>query len=193
MSPLTVRDSREKFKKYFADRFDLGSTGFEDYLRTGLPQLRWEYVATALSVNAGDWDPDLAEVYLQWLMDAFDEPAGPTPTFLFFFVIWLQHAHFPERIRADHREALDSVKQLVERNEQRATLISPLPPVPAADLEEWLQKLSDQVTQVQKNDIIQALAAQLNDEERARFEAEERLLDMERVEDLQQRVWEMHR
>lgn len=185
---LTASDAKEGFRKYFAERFSLGSASFEEYLRTGLPRLRWEFVATALSVTAGDWHPEVVEDYLQWLMDAFSEAEGQTPTFLFFFVIWLKNAHLPEKIRNAGREALESVQQLVERNAARAALISPLPPVPADDLEEWLEKLGG-ADQVQKDNIINAIAAGLQGDELARFQSPEKLLDMERIENLQERVW----
>lgn len=188
---LTLNDSKEGFKKYFAERFNLGNTSFEDYLRTGLPHLQWKYVATALSITAGDWDPDILEDYMQWLMDAFLEAEGQTPTFLFFMVVWLKNAHFPEKIRRYDHEALDSVKDLVQQNKEYATLISPLPPVPADDLEEWLEKLGG-VSQVQKNNIIRTIADRLQGEELTRFQSPDKLLDMERIENLQERVWHIH-
>jgi len=188
---LTANDAKEGFKKYFAERFDMGNTSFEDYLRTGLPRMQLEYVATALSITAGDWDPNIMEGYLQWLMDAFSQVKGRTPTFLFFFVIWLKNAHFPEKVSQANREVLESVTQLVGRNESHAALITPLPPVPADDLEEWLEKLGD-VSQEQKNAIIQAIAARLQGEELERFQSTERLLDMEPIENLQERVWRVH-
>jgi len=189
---FSLKDTRESFKKYFAERFNLGSTSFEDYLSTGLPRLQYEYVATAMRITAGDWDPEIVEDYLQWLMDSFSETEGRTPTFLFFFVISLKNAHWPEKIRRDDLEALDSVKNLMEANERHAALISPLPPVPVDDLEDWLEELGG-LTQAQKNAIVQAIADQLEPEERTRFQSEERLLDMERIEDLQERVWRVHR
>lgn len=189
---FTLKDTKEAFKKYFAERFNLGNTSFEDYLRTGLPRLQYEYVATTMQITAGDWDPDIVEDYLKWLMDSFSETDGRTPTFLFFFVVSLKNAHWPEKIRRDDVEVLDSVHALIEANEHRAALFSPLPPVPADDLEDWLEKLGS-VSQTQKNAILQAIGNQLESEELARFSSEDRLLDMERIEDLQERVWRAHR
>ncbi|MCB0579989.1 MAG: hypothetical protein KDD10_11870 [Phaeodactylibacter sp.] len=186
----TADDAKDNFKKYFAERFRLGNTSFEDYLRTGLPRLQWEYVITSLSVTAGDWysKSSIVEEYLQWLMDSFAEAEGNTPTFLFFFVIWLENAHLPEKLSRRGQETVESIKGLVEKNRHHATLITPLPPVPALDLKEWLQVVTlGHIKAEQKNAIIDAIAARLQGEELERFQ-KENVLNMEHIEGLQEMV-----
>ncbi len=187
----TPRAARDAFKTYFADRFDLGNADFEQYLRTDLPRLQADLVATALHITAGDWDPDILDGYLQWLMDTFQETDNQTPTFLFFFIISLKNAHQPDHIRGDDREVLQSVETLVQNNPHRASLITPLPPVPTDDLEEWLEKLGH-ITQSEKNAILTAMTAHFTPEQHDQF-AQHQLLDMEPIEDLQERVYRAHR
>lgn len=187
----TLGAAKDAFTAYFAERFELGGTDFDDFLRLRLPELQDDYIATALHVTAGDWDPFILEDYLQWLMERFTATGKARPTFLFFFVISLKNAHLPEKIRRDDAEALRSVEQLVARNAGHATLIAPLPPVPVDDLEEWLEKLG-RITQSEKNALLQAIAATLDAEQAERLEREQ-LLDMEPIEDLQERVYRIHR
>jgi len=187
----TLRDAREAFKTYFAERFELGGADFDDFLQRRLPALQDDFVATALHLTAGDWDPFIVDEYLQWLMDRFTLAENPRPTFLFFFIVSLKNAHQPDKIRRDDLEVLQSVEKLVTQNAARATLISPLPPVPTDDLEEWLEKLG-QVTQAEKNALLQALANKLDAEQAERLHRE-KLLDMEPIEDLQERIYRIHR
>lgn len=50
-----LRTACAAFKTYFAERFDLGAadTVFEDYLRTGLPTLPYDYVVRSRPVGSG--------------------------------------------------------------------------------------------------------------------------------------------
>lgn len=188
---LDLQDSKEAFKKYFARRFNLGNTDFETYLNTGLTSLKVDYIITALSVTAKDLYTYQLEEYLQWLMDCFSTIEGRAPKFLFFFVISLKNA-FKEKIRPDDLEALESVRALVAQNNEHATLVSKLPPVPADDLEDWLEKLGN-IPQIQKDQIIETIAAGLSPEESERFLSEDKLLNMEHIEDFQERVYKFHR
>lgn len=189
---MTLKTSQEAFKKYFATRFPLGDATFDEYLRTGLPLLNWEYIATVMSITAQDWDPDLVEDYLQWLMDSFLAVNAHSSSFLFFFVISLKNAHDEAKIRGDDKDILNSVKQLIEKNGEHAVLISALPPVEAEDFEYWLEELGSP-PQNQKDAIIQAIVNRIPEEEKKRFNMPDKLLNMEHIEDFQERVYKIHK
>lgn len=191
---FTTQDSKEAFKKYFSNRFTLGNTSFEDYLRTGLPNLNWEYIATTLSITAQDWDAEVVVDYLQWLMDSFSTVETRTSNFLFFFVIPLKNAHEPAKIRRDDLETLKSIEQLVEKNADCATLIAALPPVEAVEFEYWLEDLAE-APQTKKDEIIQTIVGRLSPEEKVQFEDtnKDKPLNMEHIEDFQARVYKFHK
>ena len=85
---LNLSGSQKAFKTYFAERFGLANSGatFEEYLRTGLPKLPWQYVATTFKITASDWDDELLPAYISWIMDTFANTGPDIPAFIFFFV-----------------------------------------------------------------------------------------------------------
>lgn len=188
---LTLRDAQEKFKKYLAERFDLGDQDFAYFLDHHLPARRESYLVFPFSIVAGDWEPDLMEEYLPWLMDNFSRPGGKGPTCLFIFVLWLKHAHAPERIRYE-REVLESMQELIAEHEDRAGYLYPFKEVPRYYLEEWFQKVAD-VDQSEIDRILDLFCERLSEAELARYRTEDRLLDMERIEAIQERIWTLHR
>ncbi len=185
--------SKEAFKKYFSKSFMLGDTSFEDYLRTGLSNLNWENIAIPLTITAQDWNARLVD-YLQWLMDSFSALETRSPNFLFFFVITLKNAHETDKIHPKYKETYQSIKQLVEKNTNYATLIDTLPPVETEYFEEWLEKLA-KPPQAKKNEIIKTIVERLSPEERAQFEDpnKDKPLNMEHIEDFQARVYKFHK
>ncbi len=184
---------RRAFKKYFTERFGIGQTevAFEDYIRTGLPKLPWEYVVTVFKITAADWDEEIMVPYTEWIMDTFSQTRTDIPTFLFFFVVSVKNAHRSDAsLRSEDREALDGARTLAEKRPDQAMLIEPLPPVHTDDLEYWLEKLGD-VPQHQKERVIDLIAQRLGKEEAAWFD-QRREFNMERIEDFQEKVYRAH-
>lgn len=188
---FTLKNCQEAFKKYFAERFGLGNTSFEEYLQTGLPRLQWEHVTTVMKISTQAWDPELIQNYLQWLMDCFVTINTHAPNFLFFFVISVKNAHHKEKVRRADREVLDTIGDLVASNTEHATLINALPPVEAAYFEDWLEDIC-QPDQQLKNKIIDTIAQKLSPEEMEQFQTEDKLLNMEHLQDFQKRVYKFH-
>lgn len=194
IDPLPLRTnlnaSKEAFKKYFAERFNLGNTTFDEYLQTGLPRLHWECISMVFKIRTQDWDSELLEPYLQWLMDAFVGIHAQAPKFLFFFVVSVKNAHNREKVRRDDREILESLDQLTAQNAEHSTLITNLPPVETADFDVWLEDLCNP-PEAKKLKIIQTIAERLPAEERQAYDAE-KTLNMEHIEDFQERVYKHH-
>jgi len=190
---LNLTGSQKNFKTYFAKRVGLKNfdTTFEDYLRTGLPKLPWQYMATAFKITASEWDEEFLPLYIEWIMDTFNQTGPNIPTFIFFFVVAVKNAHREDTLRGDYLDAIRSVRALVEARTDDATLIEPLPPVSADDLEEWLEKLGD-VSTDQKQTIIDLIAARLKGEEAIWFR-QTREFNMERIEDFQKKVYHNHK
>lgn len=199
-----LEGSKKKFKKYFADRFGLANSdlAFEEYLRTGLPALPWEYVVTAFKIIDEDWDDARLRPYLEWLMATFSATGPDIPNFLFFFIVTIKHAHREGHAAAAAQEAMAGVKALVaargkDRQEGQAaapgdaTLIEPLPPVAATDLEKWMDRLGD-VREDQKQGVIKILASRLKGDE-ASWYSDRKEFNMERIEDFQEKVYQAHK
>lgn len=186
------KDSK-KFREYFAQRFKLENSdqSFENFLQTGLPKLHWKYVATAFKVTADKWEPDLMEPYFHWLIDTFHDTRPDIPVFLFFIVVIVKNAHQEEKVRRDDREALDSVRAIVEAYPGQATLIEPLLPVHSVDLEYWIDDLGNANTTL-KDRIKEQIANQLNEEELAHYRASSEF-NMERIAGFQEKVYNQHR
>lgn len=186
----SLNSSKEAFKKYFAEHFNLGNTTFDEYLQKGLPRLQWECINLVFKIRTQDWDSELLEPYLQWLMDAFTGIHAQAPKFLFFFVISVKNAHEPNKVRRDDREILESMDALINRNVDHALLITNLPPVDTADFDVWLEDLCSP-PEAKKLKIIQTIAERLPAEERQVYEVE-KMLNMEHIEDFQERVYRHH-
>jgi hypothetical protein len=200
-----LEGSKKKFKKYFAERFGLANSelAFEEYLRTGLPALPWQYVVTAFKIIDDDWEDTLLRPYLEWLMSTFSATGPDIPNFLFFFIVTMKHAHREGRSNASAQEAMAGIKALVaargkEREEgtapaaQDAALIEPLPPVAASDLETWMDRLGDDIREDQKQRVIEMLVSRLRGDE-ASWYADRKEFNMERIEDFQEKVYHAHK
>jgi hypothetical protein len=182
--------SQEAFKKYFAERFNLGSSTFDEFLHTGLPRLQWECISLAFKINTQDWDPELLEPYLQWLMDTFAGIHAQAPKFLFFFVVAVKSAHERKKVHDDDQEILDTLDALLAKNSDQAILIENLPPVKTLDFETWLENLGNP-TQLQKDQIIKTITERVPPEERQQYDTT-KTLNMEHIEDFQERVYRYH-
>jgi hypothetical protein len=86
------------------------------------------------------------------------------------------------------------VKALVDAREEGrdARLIAPLPPVPATDLETWLERLGTDIGEDNKRRVIELLASRLKDDELAWYNAN-KVFNMERIEDFQAKVYHAHK
>lgn len=180
------RNSRKGFKKYFSQRFHLGEakTSFEDYLKTGIPQMEYEYVATVFDLNASKWDQDLMEEYLQWIMDAFQNPHPDVPNFLFFFAIFLRHAHAPD-LPSREKKVLEGMYRIIDQNKARCTLLTQLTPVPVELLEDWIRDLGVQ-NQSLIDDLVRTIVAGLPKDKKDRFQLDGSLdmADIERFQEI---------
>lgn len=188
---FTLHDCRERFKKHIGQVFELGHATLEDFLAHTLPKRRESYVVLPFHIFASDWDanPDTAREYLQWLMDTFAARPPGGPVCLFALAITLPDAHNDRASLRRYREVFDDVLALMEGNGQTSVLFHPLPPVERYYVEDWLLKIAD-LTTTKIDAILDCFCQSLTPAELARYQAsEDRLLDMERVEEIQELVY----
>jgi hypothetical protein len=189
---IDLNDYQDNFRRYIAERFHLSpTTSFQDFLKYQLPDRKERYIAMPFDILAGDWDPDLMEEYLPWIMNSFSKAEAQGPTCIFIFIIKLKNAHRPEKIRYE-REVKESIDDIIEKHREKIGFLYPFPEVPQHYVEEWFERIAV-IRQDQTLEILELLKKQLSDTELALFETKDHLLNMERIKYLQERIWNIHR
>ncbi len=179
-----ARKSKQRFKEYVQERFRFADTqSFDAFIQTGVPNLPYDYVAVVFEIHERMWEDFIPE-YLQWMIDTFRCPHQDVPTFLFFFVVYLEGQH-RGKLSAGQQAILSALEEVSTRNE--TTLLTPLLPVEEADLRAWLMDLGERnPNKVQE--VIDALAAGLREEDQALYQKEKRF-NMKDIEELQAIVY----
>lgn len=182
--------SQKEFKKYFARRFNITDTetAFEDYLSTGLPRLEYEYVSTVFELNASDWDERLLQEYLQWIIDVFSSTHAEVPTFQFFFAIFLRDAHI-EPLAPASQKIINSLKNIVAKNDDSCTFISQLTPVATDLVEDWISDLGER-NHSKIEDLVKLLIHSLPEDKKAKFDKID-AIDMSDVERFQELIYKV--
>lgn len=188
---FTLKDCQAQFRRYMAERFELGGRSLDDFLNQDLSERQERYIALPFTIVAGDWDPVLMEEYLPWIIETFSARPERGPTCIFTFVVKLKNAHRPEDIRFE-REAMESLEEIIGQYDEQAALLAPFAEVPRYYLEEWFEKVAE-VRQSEVDEIIENITEHLSPEERARYETEDKLLNMERISALQEQIWAIQR
>jgi len=187
-----LRISQREFKKYFVRRFGMNDTGtaFEDYIRTGLPRLEYQYVATVFQINASEWDAELMEAYLQWIIDIFrvENTHDEVPAFLFFFAINLRDAHV-NPLPARQKKVVESVQDIINSNQERCTLINQLTPIAEEWVADWIRDLGEQ-NESKIQDLVKLIIAGLPEEKQSKYQ-QSKLLDMTDIERFQEIVYKV--
>ena len=176
------------FRKFVNDRFDFKELlDFDAFVGTGIPQLKYDYVAMVFEIHERKWKPYLAE-YFEWIIEIFKKAPKGTPKFLFFFVIYMNDVHLQEIPPPKQKKILDRLTETVE-NETGATLLVPLLPVSIEDLRAWLFDLGERNPN-RVNDVIDILVKGLNPESQELYQKTQKL-NMSDIELLQEIVFEI--
>lgn len=179
-----TRKCQQRFKEYVQERFRFADTqSFDAFIETGVPKLPYDYVAVAFEIHERNWEDFLPE-YLQWMIDTFRCPHQDVPTFLFFFVVYIEKQH-EGRLAPSQKAIVEALEGLARRNE--ATLLTPLLPVEESDLRAWLMDLGER----NPNKVQQVMDVFLSGlrEEDQRLYQEKKLLNMKDIEELQAVVY----
>lgn len=181
------KHSVKAFKKYVQDRFEFASTeSFETFIKTGVPRLPYDYVTVVFELHERKWK-DFLPKYLKWMMDTFETSHEEVPTFLFFFVFYIDDLHESGRSGVDSKGIVPALKQLAQS--RKASLLAPLQPVPKADLQAWLLDIGERNPN-KVEVVIEQLVKSLRPEERELF-AQKELLHMKDIEEVQRLVYEI--
>ena len=175
-----ARKCQQRFKEYVQERFRFADAqSFDTFIETGVPKLPFDYVAVAFEIHERHWEDYLLD-YLQWMIDTFRCPHQDVPTFLFFFVVYIEKQH-EGRLTPAQKAIVDGLAGLSERNE--ASLLTPLLPVEEGDLRAWLMDLGERnPNQVQQ--VMDVFLSGLREEDQRLYQ-DKRLLNMKDIEELQ--------
>lgn len=181
-----TRKCQQRFKEYVQERFHFADTqSFEAFIETGVPKLPYDYVAVAFEIHERNWEDFLLE-YLQWMIDTFRCPHRDVPTFLFFFVVYIEKQH-EGKLTPAQKAIIDGLAGLAQRNE--ATLLTPLMPVEEADLRAWLMNLGERnPNKVQQ--VLDVFLSGLREADQQLYK-ENKLLNMKDVEELQAVIYRL--
>lgn len=185
--------SIKKFKGYFNKRFAgllEGGRPFsiEEMLKPGSDTLesKFEYIVTVFQIT--EWQQQLMEEYMDWILKTFSKPAEHTPTFLFFFPVILR-GYIEEPAPDEHQEALKAIHRFCMKYPDSVRFVQPLPPVPIKDLDLWLLKLGER-NRVHRERLISALIDTLLPIRKEHILAKQQL-DMCEAEILQEEIYEV--
>jgi hypothetical protein len=181
-----TRKSKQKFKAYVQQRFRFADTqSFETFIDTGVPNLPYDYVAVIFEIHERKWEAFIQE-YIQWMIDTFRSPHKDVPTFLFFFVIYIEGHHLGN-LSKTQKEILDTLQQIDHRND--STLLTPLLPVEEVDLNAWLMEIGERNPNNVKN-LIDAFVAGLRAEDQKLYQ-DRKAFNMKDIEELQALVYKI--
>ncbi|MDX1665880.1 MAG: hypothetical protein R3350_01565 [Saprospiraceae bacterium] len=176
---------QKRFKSYVRERFEFADTEtFDGFIRTGVPKLPYEYVTVVFEIHERKWK-DFITDYIQWMMDTFRCPHKDVPTFIFFFVVYIENLHIRENLNQKQRNIAGQLEEFAEKND--VALLAPLKPVPLADLKAWLMERGERNPN-QVEQVIEALVRELKPEEMKLYE-EKQLLHMKDIEMVQRLIY----
>ncbi|MCB9266456.1 MAG: hypothetical protein H6558_15610 [Lewinellaceae bacterium] len=190
IQPLPLRrnlaKSQQEFRAFFARHFEFsGEQEFDTFLRTGLPRLPYRYVAMVFELHEGKWEDFLPE-YFQWIIDAFSSPNKDVPSFVFFFVLYVDNLHREEKRTARQNQIVQAL-QAMETHNRSAVHLSPLQPVPVSDLQAWILDRGER-NAGRIEELINLLARGLPPEDQEQYHLQQ-LLNMDDIERLQEIVY----
>lgn len=193
----SLSKSIDRFKAYVQKRFSFAdSQSFEIFMETGVPKLPYQYVTAIFDLNedewedSEDWDSEKGSdqrQYFEWMINRFQCAHKDIPTFVFFFVIYIQNLHQPEKLTRQQKAILQELETIGTRDE--STMLKELLPVKENDLETWLYEIGDRDPNAARK-VVLALVQSLEPEERKLYENQQRI-HMKDIEIVQRIVYQI--
>lgn len=181
--------TKEEFKKYFCQRFDFQDTefDFQKFIKEGIPRLNYQYVASVFKISSLKWKDFLGE-FFEWIVETFQDEHEELPTFLFFFVVSVEHAHLPGKLVEKDRNIIMDLEKISSSN-SNSTMFKQLNPVNIDDVKLWFSELGeenpDKIT-----DLVNSVVLGLDSDKQHIYEKKD-LLDMSTIEVLQELVFKI--
>ncbi|MCC7466445.1 MAG: hypothetical protein IT261_09260 [Saprospiraceae bacterium] len=191
-----VPGSRERLKKYVAQRFHFSDTqSFETFIETGVPRLPYDYVTSVFEISEKIWEGDEGEIsqYFEWMLETFRCPNKGVPTFLFFIVVkspglWEN----PEGKTSRQKTILNELGTLCEKYPEQATLMSNFPPIDQQDFDDWVADIDGIRNPNHSRAVTSALAATFKPgSPEDKLYQQEQKFHLKDIEPLQKRIFDI--
>lgn len=176
-----VEISKKNFNKWFAKRFNLGNTSMTDFLKTGASALPYDYIASVFRIVESDWGKPFMKDFLSWIIETFSDTGENVPSFLFFFVVFMDHAHINP-----NETILTAIQELTTRYSNACSILKGLTPVEVNLLRDWFIGINAESKGTEE--MIQTLVKGMSPEKQALFEKQQ-TFDMMDIEDWQKVVY----
>jgi hypothetical protein len=192
----SLEKSQELFRDFCADWFDWDkSLSFEAAIQGNfLSKAKHQYAILPFYLNKRDWKPCFA-AYFDWI--AAQLAARPTggPKLLVFLVLYLDDLHnsYDETTQMvsepKSADIINTVNAICEKH-PNAGHFYPLHPVHETDVRDWFTDLGE-MNNARIQPVLDALAQGLPEEEKELFR-QSKLLNMDRVELVQELVFDLY-
>ena len=111
-----LEKSQQSFRRFFSEYFNFKEeVEFDQYLKTGLPKVAYDVIAMPFEIHERKWKPFIPD-FFQWLIDIFSETHDDVPTFLFFFVVYIEKLHEGDERQELKKEIFDQLNTLAAKN-----------------------------------------------------------------------------
>lgn len=195
VEPLELKNNLHRTQKIFlkqlAKRFELTTQEFdiETFTQTGVPKMQEEYVAMVYNLDSIHWKEDFTGDFFQWAIDTFSQVHEDCPHFLFFFVIYLDD-FCDQPLNERQRQVVETVQQIVSKNENACSILTGLSPVGKRDIQNWIDSLGEHnITKI--DDVIGTMVSSLSLDKQDRYRKLQQF-DMADVELLQELFYRIY-
>lgn len=179
-----LSNCQKTFKKFLATIFNFTpEESFENFLKTGIPKLKYDAVALIFKIEETKWK-DYIISYFEWLIKSFTTTYKEVPTFLFFFICYKRKLH----LSAEQNTNINQIDKLAVEYE-KVTHISPLNPVSDRDLKDWIRQLGE-TNEAKVEESIELLIRGLKASDKKLYN-EKKLLNMDDIERFQEIIYEI--
>lgn len=188
--------SIQRFKEYVQQRFRFPDyQSFEVFLEKGIPKLHYQYVVSIFDLNESEWEDKKdwhaqngseKRQYFDWIINQFQCSQTEIPTFIFFFVIYIQNHHDKEKLKPQQKEILKELEVLVNFHE--SAILKELNPVDENDLTNWLSGIGERDPNTSRK-VIKALIQNLDPEDQKLYYEQNRI-HMKDIEIVQRIVYQ---
>lgn len=182
-----LKRSWRKFNKLLEERFKdrFPELNLENFVKTGIPHLDERFVLSAFTIRESNWS-DHAEAFFMQLLETFSSTHEECPTFLFFFIIYLDKFE-EDPLTERQKDILQTVSRIIQSHPLACSLHKGLGPVFGSDIVNWFDKLGeDNLSKIYQ--VLDTYVAGLVKTESADYWGDQQL-DMDIMEYLQEIVY----
>ena len=138
-----LKRSWKKLNKLLEERFKdrFPELNLENFVKTGIPHLEERFVLHAFTIRESNWS-DHAGAFFDKLLQTFSSTHEKCPTFLFFFIIYLDKFE-EDPLSERQKDIFQTVQRIIQTYSSACSLHKGLAPVSGTDIVDWFDKLGE--------------------------------------------------